>query len=458
MITDFLVLALSVFGAQWLRLGLTGATLKIEYYEQSVWRVPYPLVSAVIVLVWMFALATSHSRDSQIIGIGTPEYERVTSATFLVFGMVALACLMVRMEPARLYLLGAMVCGLFLLLVERWSWRQWLTAQRVRGEFLHRVVLVGDDQSAGHVAGEIESHPAIGFEVVKTVLLDPEGKIVEGGGAQSLIDAITSCDADTVIYTGSNGHTPEELREFGWQLQRRAITLIVTPAVIDFVGPRIHMRRAAGLPLVYAEYPEFRYGQRVLKRGMDVAISSVALVLLSPLFLVLTIMIKTGSPGPVLFSQRRVGRYGKTFKMYKFRSMVVGAEGQLGSLLDRSDGNKVLFKMRDDPRVTKVGRWMRRYSIDELPQLVNVLANHMSLVGPRPPLESEVAKYSRRDRRRLLVKPGMTGLWQVNGRSNLGWDDSIRMDLQYIENWSMLGDIMILVRTIRAVWRHEGAY
>jgi exopolysaccharide biosynthesis polyprenyl glycosylphosphotransferase len=215
---------------------------------------------------------------------------------------------------------------------------------------------------------------------------------------------------------------------------------------------------ARSLPLIQVDYPEFSGRKYAAKRAFDLIVSFLALVILSPLFLVLAVLVRRGSPGPALFTQERVGLNGRRFHMLKFRSMVVDAETQLPTLLDRSDGNGVLFKLKSDPRVTKIGAVLRRYSLDELPQLVNVLLGDMSLVGPRPPLASEVERYDEWTRRRLLVRPGITGLWQTQGRSDLTWEDSVRLDLYYVENWSLTGDVIILYRTIRSVARADGAY
>jgi len=218
------------------------------------------------------------------------------------------------------------------------------------------------------------------------------------------------------------------------------------------------MKAVAGLPLVQVDYPTLQGGARLVKRALDVVVSALLLLVLSPVFAVIAVAVKLSSPGPVIFRQRRVGLGGEEFWMLKFRSMVSNAEAVLPTLLDQSEGNGVLFKMRHDPRVTKVGRVLRRFSLDELPQLVNVLRDEMSLVGPRPPLRSEVEQYSDWAHRRLLVKPGITGLWQVSGRSDLSWEDSIRLDLYYVENWSLMGDLVLLWRTIRVVAKADGAY
>jgi exopolysaccharide biosynthesis polyprenyl glycosylphosphotransferase len=235
---------------------------------------------------------------------------------------------------------------------------------------------------------------------------------------------------------------------------------VVAPSLTDIGGPRIHTRPVAGLPLIHVETPRYEGTKLFAKRMFDIVASSIILLLSSPLLLGIAVAVRFTTPGPVLFTQERVGINGRPFQMLKFRTMVVDAEARLRELQeeDRSVGNQVLFKMKDDPRVTPVGRILRRFSLDELMQLVNVLNGSMSLVGPRPPLAREVKEYERKVHRRFLVKPGITGLWQVSGRSNLSWEDSVRLDLYYVENWSIVGDLVILWKTARAVLAREGAY
>jgi len=233
----------------------------------------------------------------------------------------------------------------------------------------------------------------------------------------------------------------------------------MAPSLTDVGGPRIHVRPVAGLPLLHVETPTFIGPQLFLKRGFDLVGSFLLVVILSPLLIVIAFWVRLSTPGPVLFRQERVGFRGRPFLMLKFRSMVADAEARLPGLLDRHDaGNEVLFKLQDDPRVTPIGRWLRRYSLDELPQLFNVLGGSMSLVGPRPPLAREVESYEQHVHRKFLVKPGVTGLWQVSGRSSLSWEESVRLDLYYVENWSITGDLLILWRTAKAVLGRQGAY
>jgi exopolysaccharide biosynthesis polyprenyl glycosylphosphotransferase len=274
----------------------------------------------------------------------------------------------------------------------------------------------------------------------------------------SILAAIDACQADAVAVSAGVQLHPQTLRHLGWELAARNVGLIMAPALTDIAGPRIHTQQVAGLPLIHVTTPTLEGGQRVAKRLFDVAISGMMILVLSPLMLIIALLVKLDSPGPVLFVQDRVGMEGKHFGMLKFRSMAVDAEARLGELAHQNQGNGLLFKMKNDPRVTRIGGFLRKYSLDELPQLINIFAGSMSLVGPRPPLPREVEAYEHDVRRRLLVKPGLTGLWQVSGRSNLSWQDSVRLDLYYVENWSLAGDLVIILRTVRAVFRSTGAY
>jgi exopolysaccharide biosynthesis polyprenyl glycosylphosphotransferase len=273
-----------------------------------------------------------------------------------------------------------------------------------------------------------------------------------------LLATVTSLGVDALVIADSHTVDGQALRRLAWQLEGTGVQLIVAPAVTQVAGPRIVIRPIAGLPLLQVDEPELTGGQRLAKETFDRIVSLLLLVLLAPLFLVLGVVVRTGSRGPVLFRQVRVGQNGREFTMFKFRTMVDDATARLDDIahLDESDG--VLFKIRTDPRVTRGGRFLRRHSLDELPQLWNVLRGQMSIVGPRPPLPSEVQHYGSDAQRRLLVKPGMSGLWQVSGRSELSWEESIRLDLYYVENWSPALDAQIIWRTVGAVVRGRGAY
>jgi exopolysaccharide biosynthesis polyprenyl glycosylphosphotransferase len=237
------------------------------------------------------------------------------------------------------------------------------------------------------------------------------------------------------------------------------VELLVAPGLTEVAGPRLHMRPFIGLPLVHVEEPEFRGPKRLVKEVLDRLGAAALVLLVLPVLLAIAVAVRVDTPGPVFFRQQRIGKTGRPFTMLKFRSMVVDAEARRAELAARNqNADGLLFKVADDPRVTRVGRLLRRLSLDELPQLLNVLGGSMSLVGPRPPLPSEVARYDDDVRRRLLVKPGLTGLWQISGRSDLTWEEAVRLDLRYVENWSLALDLSILWRTFSAVLHADGAY
>jgi exopolysaccharide biosynthesis polyprenyl glycosylphosphotransferase len=278
------------------------------------------------------------------------------------------------------------------------------------------------------------------------------------GDVDEVRDAVARTGADTVAVASLSDTSPDYLRRLSWTLEGLGIDLVVAPSLTDVAGPRIHVRPLAGLPLLHVDEPELSGVRRVAKSMLDVVGALVGVVLSSPLLLAIAIAIKVEDGGSVFYRQTRVGEGGRLFTMLKLRTMVVGADEQLSSLEELNDSDGALFKIRADPRITRTGRMLRRWSLDELPQLVNVLRRDMSLVGPRPPLPSEVAQYTAEAQRRLLVRPGMTGLWQISGRADLTWDDSIRLDLWYVENWSFSQDVVILVKTVRAVLGRRGAY
>jgi len=276
--------------------------------------------------------------------------------------------------------------------------------------------------------------------------------------AHDILRAIDKQQIDVVAISAGSDLKPRQIRELGWELHVREISMVMAPALTDIAGPRIHTQPVAGLPLIHVSTPKLVGFQAALKRGFDISGALIGMLVLAPFCALVALAVRIDSPGPVFYRQERVGTHGVPFRMHKFRSMSIDADKHISHLLESSNGNGVLFKMKDDPRVTTVGAFIRRYSIDELPQLWNVLIGNMSMVGPRPPLKSEVDQYERYVERRLLVKPGITGLWQVSGRSDLSWEESVRLDLFYVENWSLIQDMTILVRTVKAVLAKSGAY
>ncbi|MBU3994548.1 MAG: sugar transferase [Actinobacteria bacterium] len=465
LLTDLLVLFWVVFGTQIYWFGAGNADVAIRE-DGRLSTVSYWLFSAWLVLVWAWVLGLFDSRDHRVIGSSSDEYKRIFHASLRLFGLIAIFAFLLRVDVARGYLLIAFPLGVVALWASRWLWRQWLSAQREVGSYSARVLLVGRSTSVLRVARDLARNPYAGYWVVGACVPSGSHEDLESLGVpiwRSVDDVQTAMaltGADTVAVTGAEELPAEKVREISWGLEPGRQHLVVTPALTDVGGPRISTRPVAGLPLIHVEMPRFSRIGRIIKRLTDLVFTGLIIVLVSPIMLAAAIAIRVTSPGPVLFRQERVGFQGNTFTMLKFRSMVTDAEAKLATLQrDETLGeNSVLFKMKNDPRVTPIGRIIRRTSIDELPQLFNVFAGHMSLVGPRPPLPREVALYDTHVHRRFLVKPGITGLWQVSGRSNLSWEESVRLDLYYVENWSIAGDMAILWKTAKAVVKSDGSY
>lgn len=462
-VVDAFVVIWAVIGAFTIRFGLE------PDFVVAGQEVTYAWVSIALAITWWFMLGAWNSRQSLVLGSGSDEYKRVAAASLWLFGIIAIVSYVFRIDTARGYVGLALPVGLTGLLLGRWLIRQHLSVKRGQGRSMSRLLLLGGPGAVAHLASSLKRANDAGYLPVAAYMPGPEteSKVeLESGlsivghepDAHSIVDAIERCGADAVAISAGVQLHPQTLRHLGWELAARNIGLIMAPALTDIAGPRIHTRQVAGLPLIHVTTPTLEGGQRVAKRLFDVVVAGILLCLALPGMLLVAILIKLDTPGPILFRQERVGIQGRPFYMLKFRSMVNNAESRLDSLENANEGSGPLFKMKKDPRVTRVGRILRRFSVDELPQLVNVVMGSMSLVGPRPPLPREVEAYESDVRRRLLVKPGLTGLWQVSGRSNLSWQDSVRLDLYYVENWSLAGDLIIILRTVRAVFLSTGAY
>ncbi|TQJ38081.1 exopolysaccharide biosynthesis polyprenyl glycosylphosphotransferase [Arthrobacter sp. SLBN-112] len=461
-LVDAFVISWGVAGAYVIRFGIE-PELNISGRELN-----YAGLSFGLALAWWVMLGAWNSRQSRVLGAGPDEYKRVIAASLWLFGLLAIFSYALRIDTARGYVGIALPVGLCGLLLGRWLLRQHLNVHREGGSSMSRLMLLGGPSAVTHLAESLRGAKFSGYLPVAAYVpsaTDDAAEIISDlpvlgrkPSADDILRAISLCQADAVAISAGVQLHPQTLRHLGWELASRNVGLIMAPALTDIAGPRIHTQQVAGLPLIHVTTPTLEGGQRVAKRLFDLLASSLLVIAAAPLMIIVAVLIKLGSRGPILFKQERVGINGQSFKMLKFRSMVVDAERQLEKLKGHDEGNGVLFKMKNDPRVTRVGRSIRKYSLDELPQLFNVFHGSMSLVGPRPPLPHEVAAYERDVRRRLLVKPGLTGLWQVSGRSNLSWQDSVRLDLYYVENWSLAGDLMIILRTAQAVFRSTGAY
>lgn len=459
--TDVAIVLAAVVLAYVARFGLTDSEVAIQGLPGNYW-VLCPVISA----MWLLSLSVAHSRDSRVVGLGVTEYKRVVNSSAVTFGLLAIVFLVGKVEVARGYFVLALPLGTVGLLGSRWVWRRWLIGQQRFDHYLSRALVVGRLEDVIYVVGQIQNKSGAVYNVVGAALDGSDLPRLEVGHKEipivatslsGVAEAASRCGADTVIVAGQP-RAGDFIRSLAWQLEGSATELVLASRLTDVAGPRIHFRPVEGLPLIHVEIPQFEGGKHVLKRAMDILASGLALLVLLPFMAVIAILIRGDTHGPVLFRQERVGRNGETFLMLKFRSMVANAEDALPALLAMNEGAGLLFKMKNDPRVTRVGRVLRKYSLDELPQLWNVLVGEMSLVGPRPPLEREVEGYAGHVRRRLYIKPGLTGMWQVNGRSNLSWDESVRLDLYYVENWSVMGDLLIMWRTIKVLMHPVGAY
>lgn len=428
------------------------------------------VLSVVLLLLWLAVLDAAGTRDPVVLGAGPEEYKRIVSSSITWFAIVAFFAYVVQLAIPRSYVVVSVVFGVVLLVLTRWSWRQWLVVRRRAGQMTSNTLVVGNREAVERIAGVVGRSTDFGYRMIGACVpaADPHqlgapdapdlvGGLPVLGEVDAVAKVVSQGGVDAVLVASTDATHADMVRQLGWELESYDVALIVAPSLANIAGPRVHVRPVAGLPLLHVEEPAYRGSERYTKGVLDRAGSLALLMAFSPVFLATALAIKLDSRGSVFFRQERVGRNGQVFGMIKFRSMVPGAE-QMVTELEGDSGNEVMFKMRDDPRVTRVGSFIRRFSVDELPQLINVLKGDMSLVGPRPPLASEVSGYGDDARRRLLVRPGMTGLWQISGRSNLDWEETVRLDLYYVENWSIVGDLLILWKTARAVVTSNGAY
>lgn len=425
------------------------------------------VISAVPLAV-MASLALQKAWDSRVLGSGSEEYHRVSRAYLYGVAALAIAGYAWGTSAGQSWAFGALSLAWVFTLLVRKAVRSLVLRLRKKGRCLRSVLVAGDSDEVHELVSRARNLLESGWKI-EGICLAANG--IRGGLPIAVDDVpVLGTDDDIVgiaqihrfeaVALLPSGRWPHaKTRKLSWDLEEIGADLLIAPVLMDVVGPRLHIAPLAGLPLLQMSAPSYSGPAWVIKNLFDRVFALLIVVAIAPVFAIIALGIRLGSPGPVLFRQTRVGRDGKPFTMYKFRSMVVDAADRIDELSDRNVGAGVLFKIRDDPRVTRFGRFIRRYSCDELPQLFNVVKGDMSLVGPRPPLECEVAKYGEDGaRRRLLVKPGLTGLWQVSGRSDLSWEESVRADLRYVENWTFAMDLSILRRTIGAVLRRNGAY
>ncbi|MDR2703826.1 MAG: sugar transferase [Cellulomonadaceae bacterium] len=457
---DVCMVYLAIMVAFFARIGIADVT------ENMDWRLvanSYALTSISLLIIWIGALAASGAWDIRVMGSGSTEYSKIAYSTFAVFALLAIFAYVSNWPVGRSFVAVALPFGLVALTWGRWFLRGMLRRERAIGGAMARTVVVGASAAANQVVSQLTNASSAGFEV-DAVCFTNSGADLFGENLthQYVLDSLDQVpqyviaeSIDAVVVVGSDELTPKALKQLAWDLEPTGADLILAPGLTDVAGPRLQTRVIPGMPLLQVEPPGYTSNQQKAKRCFDLIVGSLLLVVLAIPLLVTALLIKITSPGPVFFRQTRIGADGQPFEVFKFRSMCVGAEKRLEEVLGGEVG--LFYKPKNDPRITPIGNIIRRYSIDELPQIFNVLSGQMSLVGPRPQILAEVEQYDAATGRRLLVKPGMTGLWQVSGRNNLSVEESVRLDLYYVENWTMFEDFAILAKTAKAVVGQDGA-
>jgi len=412
-------------------------------------------------LAFLVSLAVTHAYDLRRLGAGVQEFQSVIAGGALLAAGIVVVAFTLTADPPRTTVFVAVPVATVTSCMLRYALRKRLHGRRLHGVDMQRTVVVGSAASASRVAYDLQSVAYEGYEVIGLCLPSADDKALFSaapvlGGVADVAQVVNDHAIDVVIVSGGILEG-DAMRRLSWALDRAGASLVVVPDLVEVNPVRLNVRPSGTMPML--EVDVAGSGRQIAaKTVMDWVLTPVLALLTLPIVIVLAALVRLTSPGPAFYSHQRAGVDGQRFTMWKLRSMYVDADARQAELADRNEGNGVLFKMRDDPRVTPLGKFMRRYSLDELPQLYNVLRREMSLVGPRPPLVNEVAAYEDMVHRRLRVKPGLTGLWQISGRSDLSWEDTVRLDLRYADNWSLAMDLVILWKTARAVVRRQGAY
>ncbi|MCB0915741.1 MAG: sugar transferase [Actinobacteria bacterium] len=406
-----------------------------------------------LMVLWPLMLWQMQTRATTILGGGAEEYRRVLLASLWTVALTMSLAYITGTQFGRRYLFFSAVVGTLFLLADRSLMRNVLHRRLQRGDPLHRVFVVAAQAQYPQLEKQFARSGGLMEQVGSWDLTDapdPDPVVV--------VKAALDLDADTIVYAPAQHEDPSWPRRLGWAMEDQDLSLLVSPQIANIAGPRLSIEPINGMALVRVEMPKFSGPARVIKRAIDLIGSSLLLIALAIPLGIFAALIKLTSPGPVFFMQTRAGAGGTTFECFKFRTMVVDADSRREELRAEHGGSGATFKMTRDPRVTGVGHWLRRFSLDELPQLFNVWWGQMSLIGPRPHPLDDVQRYDDVATRRLLAKPGMTGLWQVSGRSDLDWEQSVMLDLYYVENWSLPLDAIIVLRTLKAVITGRGAY
>lgn len=453
-LVDALIIAVAALAANAGRLALGFSDMPIP--GDASWAY-YAIPAA-----WLALLALNGAYSLNHLQHGMIEYQRVASASGMLAGAIGISCYLTQFTLPRGFFMLLFLVGVPALLIGRFTRRQALNKLRARGMMLTPVIVAGAPAHIDDIAKVLRREKWLGYQIVGAVtsaeIEETRAGIPVIGDVSEVVDLVSDTEIDAVIFAEGSFPTSQHFKRMAWELEEHDVQMVVVPALTDISAERLNPRPVAGLPLVHVERPQAMQASRWVKRAFDLIGSSILLLLSAPLMAAVAIAIKLEDGGPILFKQVRVGRRGEEFECLKVRSMVVDAEAKLAELAAKNEGAGVLFKMTKDPRITRVGQFIRRFSIDEVPQFWNVFRGDMSLVGPRPALPKEVAQYDRDAVRRLDVRPGLTGLWQVSGRSDLPWDETVRLDVYYVDNWSIIQDLSILMRTAGAVLGSRGAY
>jgi exopolysaccharide biosynthesis polyprenyl glycosylphosphotransferase len=439
---------------------LVGGFMIPRYQHLGFWPVPMGL-AVLTMLVVTAAVALHRGWHPSVLGAGAEEFRRLGRGLASAVVILALGGLAGGLRDMRLWVFVVLPATAVFAVAQRFQLRKLLHRARRSGRCLLPVLVAGGADTVLDLINRTRSAPHIGWRVEAACTTTTGGEI-EGvpvvGGLHDLARHVKRGRYRIVAITADAYWTPSKLRQLAWDLEGSDTEMVVAPVLMEVVSPRVHVTGVLGMPMLRVAAPVFTGTRRMVKEIVDRVGAALLLLVLTPLLLVIGVAVTVDSRGGVFYRQRRVGRNGREFTIVKFRTMVRNAHALRTELTSANEGAGLLFKMRRDPRVTRVGSVLRRWSLDELPQLFNVLAGSMSLVGPRPPLPDETARYGPDVRRRLLVKPGVTGLWQVSGRSDLSWDEAVRLDLRYVEDWSLALDALILWKTLRAVISGDGAY
>ncbi|MFI1002644.1 sugar transferase [Streptomyces galbus] len=429
------------------------------------WHEKWGILAFGTELLVLASLAVSRAWAPAVLGQGAEEFRRLGRSLFTATVVLALGGIALTSRNIKLWIFVAIPAIALVTMTMRYVLRLWLHKQRKEGRCLRPVLAAGSAATVRDLITRTRKFPHLGWRVDAVCTTDGitlDGDLLDGvpvvGRLTDVAQHVHRDGYRVVAVTPDPHWSPDRLQRLAWNLEGSDAEMVVAPVLMEVAGPRLHVDAVLGIPLLRVSMPTFTGGRRAVKGVVDRLGAAVLLVLFGPLMLLVATLVLVDSRGGAFYRQRRVGKDGHEFTMLKFRTMVVGADQARARLAALNEGAGPLFKMRRDPRVTRVGSVLRRYSLDELPQLFNVLTGSMSLVGPRPPLPEECAAYDPDIRRRLLVKPGLTGLWQISGRSDLSWEEAVRLDLRYVEDWSLALDTVILWKTLRAVLYGQGAY